>query len=101
MIFVFHLLDRPDAGDIRVRVRPEHKDYLSAKAHRIAFAGPLMSDDGQKMIGSILAIEFESRSQAEDWMKNEPFTKAGLYQSIMIHPFVNLWPQKVGFPPPA
>lgn len=98
MIFVFHLLDRQDAGDIRVKVRPEHKEYLAQKAEQIAFAGPLLSDDGQMMIGSVLVIEFDSRDAAEQWINNEPFTKAGLYQSMLIHPFKNFWPQKVGFP---
>mgnify|MGYP003587523564 CR=1 FL=1 len=99
MIFVFHLIDRPDAGELRQRVRPEHKTYLGAMAERIAFAGPLTEDDGQTMIGSLLAIEFEDRAAAMLWIADEPFTKAGLYQAVSVLPFSNLWPQKVGFPP--
>lgn len=99
MIFAFHLIDRTDAGDLRQRVRPEHKDYLAAVADRIAFAGPLTKDDGQTMLGSLLVIDFESREAAERWMAGEPFTKAGLYQSVSVLPFTNLWPQKAGFPP--
>lgn len=99
MIFAFHLIDRTDAGDLRQRVRPEHKDYLAAVADRIAFAGPLTKDDGQTMLGSLLVIDFESREAAERWMADEPFTKAGLYQSVSVLPFTNLWPQKAGFPP--
>jgi uncharacterized protein YciI len=37
VIFAFHLIDRPDAGDLRQRVRPEHKAYLAA----VADASPL------------------------------------------------------------
>jgi uncharacterized protein YciI len=99
MIFAFHLIDRPDAGDLRLRVRPEHKAYLAAMAERIAFAGPLTDDDGQTMIGSLLAIDFEDRAAAEQWMAQEPFTKAGLYEAVSVRPFINLWPQKAGFAP--
>jgi uncharacterized protein len=99
MVFVLHLIDRPDAGDLRQRVRPEHKAYLAALADRIAFAGPLTEDDGRTMIGSLLAIEFEDRAAAERWLAEEPFTKAGLYQTVSVLPFTNLWPQKAGFPP--
>ncbi len=99
MIFVFHLIDRPGAGELRQRVRPEHKTYLAAVAERIAFAGPLTEDDGQTMIGSLLAIDFENRAAAERWAADEPFTKAGLYQTVSVLPFTNLWPQKAGFPP--
>ena len=60
MLFAFHLIDRPDAGDLRQRIRPEHKVYLSAVADRIAFAGPLTRDDGHTMLGSLLVIDFES-----------------------------------------
>lgn len=101
MIYTFFLMDRPEGGPLRQRVRPEHKAYLAQVADRMAFAGPLTSDDGQNMIGSLLAIDFESREAAQAWLAKEPFTQAGLYASTSIHAFVNLWPQKTGFPPAA
>ena len=99
MIFIFHLLDRPGAGELRQRVRPEHKAYLAQVADRMAFAGPLLADDGQTMIGSLLAIDFPDRAAAQRWQQDEPFTRAGLYAQVLVHPFQNLWPQKAGFPP--
>lgn len=101
MIYVFHLLDRPDAQALRQRVRPEHKAYLGAVADRIAFAGPLLADDGSTMIGSLLAIDFDSREAAVAWQAAEPFSRAGLYASVSVHAFRNLWPQRAGFPPAA
>ena len=98
MIFIFHLLDKPASGELRQRVRPEHKAYLGALAERIAFAGPLTADDGVAMVGSLLAIDFDSREAAQAWLAAEPFTRAGLYASTSIYPFINLWPQKAGFP---
>jgi uncharacterized protein YciI len=101
MIFTFTLIDKPNASELRQRVRPEHKAYLATVADRMAFAGPLTSDDGESMFGSLLAIDFESREAANAWLVNEPFTKAGLYASVSVHAFMNLWEQKVGFPPVA
>lgn len=100
MIFVFHLLDRPGAGELRQQVRPAHKAYLAAVAERIAFAGPLIDEVNQTMVGSVLAIDFESRSAAIQWLGNEPYTKAGVYASSSVHAFQNLWPQRTGFPVP-
>ena len=97
MIYVFRLLDKPGAEALRQRMRPQHKAYLGVVAERIAFAGPLTHDDGQTMIGSLLAIEFETREAASAWLADEPFTRAGLYAGIEVHAFVNLWPQKAGF----
>ncbi len=99
MIFSFILLDKPGMGEMRQRLRPEHKAYLAQVADRMAFAGPFVADDGQTMLGSLLAIDFESRDAAHAWLANEPFTRAGLYASTTVHAFVNLWPQRAGFPP--
>ncbi|MGH8830884.1 MAG: YciI family protein [Polaromonas sp.] len=101
MIYTFTLIDKPDCLSLRLRMRPEHKAYLATMADRIAFAGPLTTDDGETMIGSLLAIDFESRDAAHAWLAGEPFTTAGLYASTSIHAFVNLWPQKAGFAPAA
>jgi uncharacterized protein YciI len=97
MLFVFRLLDKPDGAALRERLRPEHKAYLARVAERIAFAGPLTHDDGMAMIGSLLAIDFDSREAAHSWLADEPFTRAGLYADIEIHAYVNLWPQRAGF----
>jgi len=97
MLFAFHLVDRADAGDLRTRARPEHKAYLAQVADRIAFAGPLLSDDGQTMLGSLLVIDFADRAAALDWLAREPFTVAGLYAQAQIHAFQSLWPQRAGF----
>ena len=98
MIYVLRLLDKPDAAALRQRVRPEHKAYLGAVADRIAFAGPLTHDDGVTMVGSLLAIDFDSRDAAQAWLADEPFTRAGLYAGVEIHAFVNLWPQQARVP---
>ena|SRR6267142_5054239 len=100
MIYTFVLMDRAGAADLRTRLRPEHKAYLGRMAEQIAFAGPLLADDGQTMIGSLLAIDFENREAATAWLRDEPFTRAGLYASVQVQAFANLWPQRAGFPPP-
>jgi uncharacterized protein YciI len=98
MIYIFHLLDRPGAAELRQRVRPQHKAYLAEVAERIAFAGPLLADDGETMVGSLLAIDFPDREAARAWLAQEPFTKSGVYAGSTVHAFANLWPQKTGFP---
>ena len=100
MIYVFHLLDKPNQAALRQQIRPEHKAYLAQMADRIAFAGPLL-DAHEQMIGSLLAIDFESREAAEQWLSHEPFTQAGVYGALRIDAFTNLWVQKAGFPPAA
>jgi hypothetical protein len=99
VVYVFRLLDKPAAAALRDAVRPAHKAYLSQVAERVAFAGPLVADDGAAMVGSLLAIDFDSREAAMAWLADEPFTRAGLYAGTEVHAFVNLWPQRTGFAP--
>lgn len=98
MLYTFILLDKPGASALRDQVRPDHKAYLGTVADRIAFAGPLLADDGKAMVGSLLVIDFGSREAAGAWLAAEPFTRAGLYASMSVYAFANLWPQKAGFP---
>lgn len=97
-MYVFHLLDRPDSAKLRTSMRPQHLAYLGEMADRIAFAGPLLADDGQSIVGSLLAIEFESRVAAQEWLSDEPFARIGVYDQVVISVFSNRWLQKVGFP---
>jgi uncharacterized protein YciI len=99
MIFAILLMDRPGTADLRIQIRPEHRAYLSQLSDRMAFAGPLTSEDGQTVVGSLLAIDFPSRAAVDAWLKDEPYTKAGVYEKSIIHVFNNMWEQKAGFPP--
>lgn len=99
MIYVFRLLDKPGSGALRLCVRPEHKAYLAQVAERIAFAGPLLADDGTTMVGSLLAIDFPGREAAMAWLADEPFARAGVYAGVEVMAFANLWPQRAGFAP--
>ena len=101
MIFAILLMDRPGTAELRIQVRPEHRAYLGMQAERMAFAGPLASEDGKTTVGSLLAMDFPSKADVEAWLKDEPFTKAGVYEAPIIHVFNNVWQQKVGFPPSA
>jgi uncharacterized protein YciI len=101
MVFCFFCIDKRDSLALREQTRPKHKEYLASIADNIAFAGPLLADDGITMQGSLLVIDFPDRAAAEAWLSNEPFTKAGLFESVSVRPFQNLWPQRTGFPPPT
>jgi len=99
MIFAILLIDRPGTAELRIQVRPEHRAYLGKLADKMAFAGPLTSEDGKTTVGSLLVMDFPSKVDVEAWLSNEPFTKAGVYEKPAIHAFSNMWEQKVGFPP--
>ena len=99
MLFALHLSRQARSAEFASVCDREHKAYLARVAEHIAFAGPLLRDDGQTMVGSLLVIDFVSRDALQDWLADEPFTQAELYAEVRIHAFASLWPQRAGFPP--
>lgn len=99
MLYTFYNIDSPGT-DLRETLRPAHREYLAKFADRFAFAGPLLGGDGVTPVGSLLVLDFGSSEEAEAFIQAEPYTAAGLYSSMSIRPFQNLWEQRKGFPVP-
>lgn len=97
MLYSFYNIDSVGTS-LRAELRPAHRAYLAKFADQFAFAGPLLAEDGVTPIGSLLVLDFCSSREARAFIEAEPYTVAGLYSSVSIRPFVNLWEQRKGFP---
>ena len=93
MLFAYWMMDRPGMAETRQAKRAEHRAYLAAVESRIHLAGPLMAKDGASVIGSLLVVDHPDRAAAEAWIADEPFAKAGVYQSTEIAAIKALWPR--------
>ncbi|MBN2751251.1 MAG: YciI family protein [Rhodospirillaceae bacterium] len=91
MLFAITCFDKPNALDVRLANRDAHLAF--AKTQPITLGGPLLSDDGQSMIGSLLVIEAEDRATVDAILAADPYAKAGLFQSVAVHPFKHVLPQ--------
>ena len=78
MPFVVYCLDRPDAGDLRQRTRADHLDYMIAHGDQVAFGGPLQTDDGSRVIGSLMVLSHETREAIDRFLDAEPYGKVDL-----------------------
>jgi uncharacterized protein len=87
MYFVVLNIDRPDGGNIRQRLRAEHRTYIHGDLGpaTLRLAGPLLAEDDETMIGSLLVVEAANRESVERIVKNDPFCKADLFASSVIH----------------
>lgn len=74
--------DKPDALQIRKDTRDAHLDYLKSTGV-VSQAGPLLDDEGG-MIGSLVILDVADKAAAEDWAANDPYAKAGLFQSVTL-----------------
>lgn len=91
MLYAIICIDKPGALQTRLDNREAHLGHIQGADGAIVQAGPFL--DGQdKMCGSLLIMEADDISAAEDWAANDPYAKAGLFESISIRP----WKRVVG-----
>jgi len=83
MQFMAYCLDKPSALEIRMANRPAHVEYLTTWNAKLLFAGPLL--DGETMIGSLLVLDVADRAEMDKFLTNDPYAKAGLFQSVKVH----------------
>ena len=76
--------DKPDQLDLRNSVRAEHLDYLVANQDKLLAAGAMIEDDGTGGHGGIIIVDTDDRAEAEAFIANDPFTKAGLFEDITV-----------------
>ncbi len=85
--------DKPDSFDLRMTTREVHLDYLRAVGDDLLVAGPILSDDGETPIGSVLIVEAESLDAAKAFAAGDPYAQAGLFQSSDVMPWRKVFPE--------
>lgn len=76
-----------DALSRRLAVREQHLaqgDRLVAEG-KMLFAAAIL-DAGEKMIGSMLVLEFSSRAELDAWLEVEPYVTGDVWREIDIYP---------------
>jgi uncharacterized protein len=84
MPYVIICTDKPDSLELRNATRAEHLEYLTENQHLLLAAGARIEDDGSGGHGGVLIVDTEDRKVAEDFIANDPFTRAGLFQSVKV-----------------
>ena len=93
MLFAIYCRDKANHLQVRLDNRPAHFEYLKQFAAQHVCTGPLLTEDKQGMVGSLLVLDFADRAAAEDFARNDPYAKAGLFDSVAITPFRKVFPQ--------
>ena len=93
MHFMIYCLDKPNHLALRMEHRPAHLKHLESVTKELMLAGPLLTDDGQTLIGTLLIADFPSRQEAEAFSANDPYRKAGVFGSVTITPWRKTLPK--------
>jgi len=88
-LYVIIAIDRPGRLDVRKMTRPKHLEHLETLGHCIVTAGPFTSEDGTPC-GSMLVIEANNLEEVESMAANDPYTIAGLFESVTVRPWKHI-----------
>ena len=93
MQFAIYCVDKPNALELRMATRAAHLAYLEGKPIQIVIAGPLLTDDGTGMRGSLFIVEADDIAQVRRFSEADPYRKAGLFERVEVHGFRKVFPQ--------
>lgn len=71
----------------RLAVREEHMklvECMKSKGKHL-YAAALL-DENEKMIGSVLIVDFESREELDKWLEIEPYVVGDVWRTIEVKP---------------
>lgn len=75
-------IDKPGFLQTRLDNRPAHLAHIE-QSGVVEMAGPFLNPEGT-MIGSLIVLSVDSMQAAEDWAANDPYAKAGLFESVTL-----------------
>lgn len=88
MLFAVIAIDKKDGAKLRTAKVTQHLEYLRSVG-KVKLAGPFLNERGD-MTGSLIVLEAASKAEAEAWVHEEPFNKAGLFEKADIYPWFSI-----------
>ncbi len=92
MLFIATCVDKPNSVEKRLENRPAHLAWLTSLGARVKIGGAMLADDLKTPIGSMLIFEGESEADIRAILADDPYARAGLFDSVSLKP----WRQAVG-----
>jgi uncharacterized protein YciI len=80
-------LYRPGGAEERLHIRDVHVEYMIANRRWLEQGGALLSADGATIEGMFLILRHDSREEVENFLANEPYTRAGPFANTTIECF--------------
>ena len=84
--FLLLCRDKPESLERRMATREAHLNYVAGRIDEVLLAGPLLDDAGD-LCGSLFILEAADRDAVAQFNKDDPYTKASLFDRVEISPF--------------
>jgi uncharacterized protein YciI len=86
--------DRPDSAALRDEHRAAHQDFLKKHSSRVVFGGPLKNTPDGASTGALIVVNCATREEAEALIGADPFYRGGVYESVAVRAFKQVFPPK-------
>lgn len=86
--------DRPDSSALRDVHRAAHVAFLDTNAARIVYGGPLKSTAEGPSTGVLIVLDCATRAEAEAVIGEDPFYRGGVYESVSVRAFKEVFPRR-------
>ncbi|GAB6387835.1 YciI family protein [Stutzerimonas marianensis] len=84
MPYLIETFDKPDHQQLRRDTRDEHLRFLEANKTRLLACGAKLADDGSDLGGGLYIVDHETRTEAERFIAEDPFSRVGLFERVTI-----------------
>ena len=82
--FVITAIDGPDGTAKRREAAAAHHEFQASVMDRYMARGPMFDDDGTRMIGSFMIMEYPDRAACEAFWAGEPLNRGGVFEDVTI-----------------
>jgi len=87
-IVIAHDGEDPQAFERRMKARPAHiEGAVRMKENGSMLTGGAILDDDGGMIGSVMIVEFPSRTELDAWLAQDPYVTGDVWRHIEVRPF--------------
>lgn len=94
MPYLVCCLDKPETAEKRDEMRLTHLEYVERHLAQFLFGGPLLADQGDLRLGMVFVLDFSTRAEVDAFMADEPYTKSGVFESMVIRRFIQVLPEQ-------
>jgi uncharacterized protein len=80
--------DDANAQERRKTIRPLHLTgaKILKENNQFITGGAILNEAGE-MTGSVMIVQFETEAEFQEWYKEEPYIKNGVWKTIDVKPF--------------
>ncbi len=82
--FLITAYDGPDGKARRKEVAEAHHKFQATVMDRYIARGPMLSDDGDGLVGSLFIVEFPDRASCDEFWAGEPLNHGGVFNHVTL-----------------